>query len=163
METILAAGISLLLFAYLLVAMLRPESSEPTIMNTSAWIELDCLSDCSPGSLARWDGIWSRCSTRGRTWLDCVIRPVERWTFTVSVGTPSGARLETVRLGHAGLQSGELRIHLWHPSTATSSSTQSAGTRTVVAGSLEHGHQPTNQHQSYGGRRDDVTSPRWSR
>ena len=65
----------------------------------------------------------------GRTWLDPVLKPLERLTYRLmGVRAGAGTGLAAIHLGHAAVQPGELRVHLRHPAPAKSSAAQSAGT-----------------------------------
>ena len=66
----------------------------------------------------------------GRTWLDPVLKPLERLTYRLmGVDAGPGAGLETIHAGHAAVQPGELPVHLRHPAAAAPAAAQSARPR----------------------------------
>ena len=63
----------------------------------------------------------------GKTWLDPVLRPLERVTYRVmGVGSEQRARLETIHPRHAALQPGGLLVHLRDSAAAKYSAAKSA-------------------------------------
>ena len=65
----------------------------------------------------------------GRTWLDPVLRPLERLTYRLmGVDPQQGARLEAIHPRHAALQPGGLPVHLRHSAVAAFAAAESART-----------------------------------
>ena len=66
----------------------------------------------------------------GRTWLDPVLRPLERLTYRVmGVDSEQGTRLETIHARHAAVQPGGLPVHLRDSAASTFAAAESARTR----------------------------------
>ena len=64
----------------------------------------------------------------GRTWLDPVLRPLERLTYRLmGVDPEQGAGLEAIHVRHAAVQPGGLPVHLCDSAVATFAAAQSAG------------------------------------
>ena len=65
----------------------------------------------------------------GKTWLDPVLRPLERGDLRVDGRRPGQrARLETIHARHAAVQPGRLLVHLRDSAAATLAAAQSART-----------------------------------
>jgi K+-transporting ATPase A subunit len=98
-------------------------------MNTSGWLQLALF----VGALAlitKPMGLYLMrvLDPKGKTWLDPVIRPVERLSYWVMGVRPEQEQdLEAIHLGDVVVQPGELPVHLRHSAAAKFSAAQSAG------------------------------------
>ena len=84
METIIVGIIALLLFAYLFIAMIRPRNSKESIMQASGWIQF-AIYIVVLAVITKPMGLYllQVLDANGKTWLDPVLRPLERGTYRV--------------------------------------------------------------------------------
>ena len=86
---------------------------------------------------------------QGKTFLDPVLKPVERLFYRLMRDRPEGrAGLEAVRRFHAGVQPGGVALHLCHPAPAAPAAAQPAAPRPRErAPRLQHGGQLHHEHE----------------
>ena len=83
-------------------------------MQTSGWLQL-ALFVVALAVITKPMGLYLMqvLDANGKTWLDPVLRPLERLTYRLmGVRLRQGARLETIHARHAALQPGELPVSL---------------------------------------------------
>ena len=103
----------------------------------------------------------------GRTWLDPVLRPLERVTYRLmGVDPDEGAQLEAIHARHAALQPGGLPVHLRDSAAATFAAAQSAKARAAERSiwrlTPPSVSPPTPTGRATAANRPCRTSPRWS-